>query len=214
MMHDADRAGRGREEGRWHDRTTLRVTIVSGVVVLAVIFVGASLARPQPRTFEPSPVLEGAPAVALEGAQVRTVDAADPDRWSFFSLRWGSVVEAPGPDEWDLGLRRFQIIVNGGDGFPASGGVQLLGAAGFEDIAGLPSQGYVGTEVRGDSINPVLQRWYDYSFFSHLLTPRSEVFAVRTARGEHVKLQFLGYYCPGPRPGCVTFRYRFLPVED
>ncbi|MEX2530826.1 MAG: HmuY family protein [Gemmatimonadota bacterium] len=195
-------------------RITASLMIVSGVVGLAVVFVGVSLLRPQPRTFAPSPVLEQAPPSPLEGVQVRTVEATDPDRWRFFSLERGSVVEVPGPDEWDLGMRRFQVMVNGGDGFAGLAGVQLLAGAEFEAIDRLPAEGYVQAEVRGDSLNPAVQEWYDYSLFSHLLTPRPEVFAVRTARGGHAKLQFLGYYCPGPQPGCVTFRYRFLPTED
>ncbi len=31
--------------------------------------------------------------------------------------------------------------------------------------------------------------------------------AVRTADGRFAKVQILGYYCSGPRAGCLTFRY-------
>jgi hypothetical protein len=33
------------------------------------------------------------------------------------------------------------------------------------------------------------------------------VWAVRTADGRYAKLEMVGYYCPGPQPGCPTFRY-------
>jgi len=33
------------------------------------------------------------------------------------------------------------------------------------------------------------------------------VWAVRTADGRYAKLEMVGYYCPGARPGCPTFRY-------
>jgi hypothetical protein len=33
------------------------------------------------------------------------------------------------------------------------------------------------------------------------------VWAVRAAAGRYAKIEIVGYYCPGPRPGCLTFRY-------
>lgn len=30
---------------------------------------------------------------------------------------------------------------------------------------------------------------------------------MRTADGRYAKLEMVGYYCPGARPGCPTFRY-------
>ncbi len=187
--------------------------IVFGVCGAAALFVGHSLLRPQPETFSPSPILAGPPPSPLEGPQLRTVDASDPLEWRFFSLGRGSVVENPVGAEWDLAFRRFQIIVNGGGGFPGNAGVQALAEADFDAVTLLPSRGYEQARVPGDSINPALDRWYDYSFFSHLLTPRPVVYGVRTAAGEHAKLELLGYYCPGPQPGCITFRYEFLSTE-
>jgi hypothetical protein len=49
--------------------------------------------------------------------------------------------------------------------------------------------------------------WYRYGFFTHILSPKPHVWAVRTADGRYAKIQIVGYYCPGPRPGCPTFRY-------
>lgn len=189
-------------------RRPLAIGIVGGIALLAVVLVGLTLVRPEPPTFPPSPLAPQPAGDALVGPRTFTVDASDPDRWVYFSFARGSVVEHPRPFEWDLAFRRFQVIVNGGDRFHGMGGIQSLGEASFEEISRLPEDGYEGTRVRqGDSIQQAVERWYDYSFFSHLLSPRPVVYAVRTADGRYAKLEFLGYYCPGAQPGCLTFRY-------
>lgn len=186
----------------------LAMGIVGGIALLAAILVGLTLVRPEPPTFPPSPLDPRPAGEALVGPRTYTVDASDPDRWVFFSFAQGTVMEHPRPFEWDLAFRRFQVIVNGGEGFHGMGGILSLGEVGFDEVTRLPEEGYEGTRVhRGDSIQEAVERWYDYSFFSHLLSPRPVVYAVRTADGRYAKLEFLGYYCPGAQPGCLTFRY-------
>jgi hypothetical protein len=190
-----------------------------GIVALAVVFVAVTLHRPEPETHLPSPVLPMLPAdsatPAPGGVQLRTVDASNPDRWRLFSLRAGAVLETAGPTDWDLAFRRFQVIANGGRGFAGQAAVADLGerdfdAVGLDAIRAVPPEDLEETRVRSDSVHPVLQGWYDYSFLSHLLSPAPRVYAVRTVDGGWAKLQFTGYYCPGPVPGCVTFRYELL----
>ncbi len=144
------------------------------------------------------------------GPRTYTVDARDSSRWHYFSFESGSLVADPAPLEWDLAFRRFQIVVNGGDAFPGSGGAIALGEVDFDSLEVLPEQGYLETEVvRGDSIAAAFEDWYSYSLFTHLLSPGTGVYAVRSADGRYGKLRFLGYYCPGAQPGCVTFEYVF-----
>lgn len=144
------------------------------------------------------------------GPRVVTIDSRDALRWQYFSFSQGTVVADPRPFDWDLAFRRFQVIVNGGEGFAGLGGVQDLGEVSFDSIVTLPEDGYVGTEVtQADSLAAPLDDWYAYSYFSHLLNPRPAVYAIRTGDGRFAKLRFLGYYCPGAQPGCVTFEYVF-----
>lgn len=183
--------------------------VLGAVLLLAIAFVVFSLRRPEPPTFAPSPVAPEPAGERLVGPRLYTVDASDGDRWRYFSFAQGSVVEAPGPFDWDLAFRRFRIIVNGGERFRGLGGVQSLGDTPLEDVIVLPEGGYEGTVVRTDSVSPVLERWYDYSFFSHLLTSQGETYAVRTADGRYAAMEIVGYYCPGAIPGCVTIRYLY-----
>lgn len=190
----------------------LPVAVLAGgaaVLVMVVLLVAMSVRRPEPPTFQPTPVQPGTAGDSLVGPTLMTVDASDGSRWRYFSFAAGSVVDTPDPLGWDLAFRRFQVIVNGGPGFAGSGGVVDLGPVSFDSVRAVPADGYAVTVVRSDSVTAALQRWYEYSFTSHLLTPKPHVYAVRTVDGRYAKLQFAGYYCPGATPGCVTFRYTY-----
>lgn len=200
----------GRPGGRWRERwREYRVPIAVGVVVLgaAAALVASSLRRPSVSTHvptDPAPVPAGD---TLTGPVTYTVDASSPDRWRYFDFSRGSVVEAPGPLEWDLAFRRFHVVANGGGGFPGRGGIRDLGSVPFDSVAVVPADGYEETRAARDTVHPATEDWYDYSFTSHILRPKDRVFAVRTADGRYAKLRILGYYCPGARPGCLAFRY-------
>ncbi len=141
------------------------------------------------------------------GPRTVTVDASDGEVWRYFDFSRGSVVEDPGPTEWDIAFRRFQIMVNGGAGFMGEAGVLSLGEVPFDSVSEVPARGYVVSAHARDSVNSEIERWYDYSWTSHLLTPKPEVYAIRTADRRYVKLEFVGYYCEGAVAGCATFRY-------
>lgn len=178
-------------------------------VAFMVMLIAMGLRRSAPDTFAPTS-LEPRPARGqLVGPRLVTVDASAADRWQFFSFEDGAVVQRPGPLGWDLAFRRFRVIANGGAGFAGKAGIVDLGERSIDEISMVPTDGYVVNTVRGDTLNPALEDWYDYSYISHLLSPRPRAYAVRTADGRYATMQFVGYYCPGAVPGCVTFRYIF-----
>lgn len=184
--------------------------IVGVILVVSMVLVALTLRRPEPPTFPPSSADPMPAGGELAGPRTFTVEATDPDRWRYFSFARGTLVENPSAFGWDLAFRRFQVVANGGEGFPGMGGIRDLGEVDFDAVARLPEEGYVESRVRqGDSLNAAVEDWYDYSFFSHLLSPRPRVYAVRTADGRYAKVEFLGYYCPGAEPGCMTFRYTY-----
>ena len=74
-------------------------------------------------------------------------------------------------------------------------------------MTSVPDAGYQATEGDAEPRNPALAAWYSYSYFSHVLTPKPRVWAVRSADGRYAKVEFISYYCPNLQPGCVTFRY-------
>ena len=185
-----------------------RGLLIGGLVgLVAAVLVFLTLQRPAPPMYAPSPVSPDSAGNTRVGPLTRTVDATASDAWTYFSFQAGAVVRDPGPTDWDLAFRRFQVIANGGQGFFGEGGILDLGEVPFDSVRTIPAEGYVPTVARGDSVNAAIREWYDYSFLSHLLSPRPRVYAIRTANGHLAKLELLGYYCPGAQPGCVTFRY-------
>jgi hypothetical protein len=189
-----------------------RSYLIPGLLVMAVLLVALSLvlvtlSRPEPQTYAPSPVRASEVGEVLVGPVVYTIDASDTERWRFFDFSRGSRVEPEGSLEWDLAFRRHEIIVNGGSGFEGAGGARIVSEESFGEVAELPGTGYEETEAGRDSMNPALEKWYDYGFTTHLLQPRPVVYGIRTADGRYAKVELVSYYCPGARSGCVTFRY-------
>jgi hypothetical protein len=173
----------------------LAATLVSAI---AVTLVALTLRRPDDvPTWAPSTAVPAETGRALVGPARYTLDAREADAWRQFSFRLGSAVESGG----DLAFKRYAIVAGVG------AGVLDLGEVRFEDVISVPADGYQPNEGAAEPRNPAIAAWYRYGFFTHVLTPRPHVWAVRTADGRYAKLELLGYYCPGPQPGCVTFRY-------
>lgn len=186
-------------------RDRIALAVVSLLLMAAVVLVGASLRAPEIETFAPTPPDPVEQGDLRVGPRTVTVDASG--AWRYFDFSRGSVVEGPGPLDWDVAFSRFRILTNGGAGFGGQAGVLPLGHVPFDSVTRVPDGGYTRVAEAADSVNPALERWYDYSFTSHLLRPKPVVYALRTADGRYAKLEILGYYCPGAQPGCVTFRY-------
>ena len=178
------------------------VLAAAGVLTLAAVLVTLTLRPAAVPTYAPTPPAPREAPRTLVGPVLYTVDATAPELWRPFSFRVGSVVEDTAPS-WDLAFRRYAIIAGPG------GGILDLGAVRFDDVRTVPTEGYRTNEGGGEPRNPAIAGWYDYGFFSHVLSPRPHVWAVRTADGRYAKLEILGYYCPGAHPGCLTFRYVF-----
>jgi hypothetical protein len=171
------------------------IAALFGVGMLWLVI--ASLVPPGVPTFEPRST---PPHDALEVDTV-TIDARDAEPWRFFAFGHGSLVP-PDTAGWDLAVRRFRVIV--------AGEAVRLDTIAFEALAHPPTVGFVATTYDRDTLNQAIARWYRYSMFSHLLRPRRQMYVIRSRAGRYIKLEFLSYYCPGPEPGCVTFRYKLL----
>jgi len=176
-----------------------------------VTVVAWSLARPRPAGRPPTALVPDSEPVGLVRDRTITIDARSDARWVRLDLSTGGEVAADEDRAWDLAVRRFQVIVNGGPGFAGEAGVLSLHGVSFDEVLEAPPEGYGTSEVSagGDTTTVLLEDWYDYSFFSHLLTPSPTVFVLRTADGRFAKFEFLDYYCPGADPGCVTLRYAY-----
>lgn len=195
----------------------LSTVILAGVatlfVALLVGLVARSLIRPELEVFVPSPAAPEEVGAGVVGPRFYTVDARSHDDWVYFDFSRGSVVPVDSRRslDWDIAFQRHRMITNGGATNPLGrAAVASLGSAVIESALELPEAGYVADERRGDTPrNRVLEDWYEYSWTSHVLRPADGAFAIRTADGRYAVVRFEGYYCPGGRPGCVAFRYRY-----
>ena len=185
------------------------IVIIGFLVIAAVIFVASSLRRPVPMTFYPVSIVDPQEVgEQLVGPSVITVDGRVDD-FAYFDFSSGSVVESPGPLGWDLAFQRFTILANGGPNFAGQGGLLDLGITSLDSVTAVPTNGYEVNSSGGDVSNAATARWYEYSWTSHLLTPKLTVFAVRTADSRYAVFQILSYYCPAAQAGCTTIRYRY-----
>ncbi len=186
----------------------MSLVAVAILVALAAVLVALTLRQPDVATFAPTTPMPRDAGRALVGPTLYTVDATSPERWTYFSFRVGAVTEDAGTS-WDLAFRRYQILANGGPGFHGGGGIVDLGPVRFDDVRTLPTTGYQPNEGAVDPRNPAIAGWYHYGFFSHVLSPKPHVWAIRTADRRYAKVEIVSYYCPRSQPGCVTFRYAY-----
>ncbi len=128
------------------------------------------------------------------------VDAASGP--ALVSLRLGAVVEtATAGTGWDLAFSRTRIRTNSGVSGPGEGGAREVEAASLDEVQSLPEDGFdvdsllesgrPGVEPAPG--NPALARWFDYDPSTHSVSPKAQVFAVRTADGHLAAVQVLEY---------------------
>lgn len=202
---------RGRRPRRDGRAPAWLILLAAGFVAATALIVAASLRRPEPATYRPTPPDPRPVGEALVADRTVTLDARSDRGWVRYDFSRSSAVADTGGLGWDVAARRFHLVVNGGDGFPGRAGAVDLGRVPFDSVRRAPADGYRGSrrERNGEARHPVLDEWYDYSFITHLLTPRPRTYALRTADGRYAKIRILGYYCPGAEPGCITFRYAY-----
>jgi HmuY protein len=138
----------------------------------------------------------------LIGPVTYTLDASAGEGWQRFHFGRGTVVN---DGSWDVAFRRNKMIA-------APGAAMVdLGPVPFDSVreAPAPEAGYLPTELRRDTVNPAVGKWYAYSMLSHLLTSKHHVYAIRTSDGRYAKLEVLAYYCRDAGAACYTFRYAF-----
>lgn len=179
-----------------------------GFVAVIGLVVAASVSQPEAPVFALSRLDAREVPRGLAGPDTVTIDARDGERWTRFDLARGTAAGLG--ERWDIAVKRYRLVVNGGEGFVGTAAVRRMDAA-FEDVLEAPADGYEMSRVTGggDTVNAALDDWYSYSLFSHLLEPKPATFVVRTHDGNYAKFAVLGYYCPGPEPGCLTIEYAY-----
>jgi hypothetical protein len=174
----------------------------------------ADFGDPSASTYHPTPLNLQEVGDRLVGPQIYTVDARSRDIWMYFDFSRNSVVSVQHPqtDDWDLAFQRHIIRTNGGDTNPSGqAAVVRLDEPDFAAVTRVPEDATfmpdVRTKRRLSSLNPALEKWYNYDYMANVLIPKPVVYIVRTQDGKYAKMRILSYYCKGGISGCLTFEY-------
>ncbi|MFQ5455165.1 MAG: HmuY family protein [Nitrospirota bacterium] len=140
----------------------------------------------------------------LVGPIIYTIEAKSLGDFKYFDFSRGSVVDidleaVDKSIEWDIGFHRVDIRLNGGEKRKGNGGVINMGEVEFDSVVSAPESGYKNMVI--------ITKWFDYDTFSHNITPKKNVYVVRTADNKYAKIMMLSYYCNGRESGCITFKY-------
>lgn len=149
-----------------------------------------------------------------DGTVLSTIDATSETDWVYLTLADGKQVVPEDPDDdtgWDLAFLRFHIKLNGGVSGPAGLTAAVLEDTVFDDLDVAPNDGYEADEADGDDDDEdpeyVLRDWYAYNVMTHVLTPQTVLYVIKTADGQHYKVSVDGYYDDAGSSGHLSFRW-------
>ena len=164
------------------------------LLLILGILVGPNMGQSQPGF----PIQE-TPIAQEDGTQQVTQLTADKEKWIPYSMELGRVV--PAGAIADLYVRRYQ--------FQIPRGALDLGEVSLA-AAELPSSPnwVMDSDIEGVLVNPAIERWYSYSYMSHLLSTKNHSYAVQLASGKTAFLKVTSYYCEPEGSGCLTLNYR------
>jgi hypothetical protein len=146
-------------------------------------------------------------------SMVAVINASSEKDWIYFDFSQGKTVNIHDPSslDWDLAFRRGKVISNGGatNKFGKAGLIDLK-VSEFDRVGKVPLENYIQDKpTRTEPENPVLLKWYNYNYFTHKLTAKKNVYAVRTSDSKYAKVQFLSFYCDNKETGCIKMRYSY-----
>jgi hypothetical protein len=155
------------------------------------------------------------------------LDTREYGSWVYFSFAQNAEVEISdfkNSMDWDIGFHRFDVRVNCGSAGPGQGGSRSMGVVDFESVKEAPADGYSLNDsisiiaVPGDWENPVtvpgdtiLATWMSFSGPPPTYTMSNEIYVIKTAGGNYVRLWLKDYFNDMSASGYVTMRYTYQP---
>ncbi|MFY2556480.1 HmuY family protein [Corallococcus terminator] len=149
-----------------------------------------------------------------DGSISTVVDATGRENWVGFDLDTGTQVSASEDAVWDLSFQRFGIRSRGG--VNGTGGVEVavLPAQDFVQLKQAPASGWAVDANDGDDEgsdpDTVFQAngaWYAYDVTTHKLSPRAQVYVVRSDSKAYFKVEMLSYYDDAGTPAMLKLRW-------
>lgn len=153
-----------------------------------------------------------------DGTILTTIDSTDAMRWIHLDLESRAQADVADPansEAWDLAFQRYDIAINGGISGP--GGMEAIEIADttLDALTTAPEGPWTTDAADGDDEDTdpdrALRGWYDYDFMTHVLTPKPNVFVVRSVEGGTFAVAVTGYYDDAGTPGWLQLRWKPLP---
>lgn len=201
----------GTEEGTWYDYNPKTHVLTAKSTVFVVQSVEGDYYKLRFLDYYDSAGTGGhvtfqwGPLESPSHIQSFTVDASAPEAWVYLDMSDGQLVDVLSPEThlgWDLAVRRTSFRSNSGTSGSGAGGVLEIEQASLEDVLTAPTSGYVvdallpipGPPGSGEeSGNASLATWYDYNPTTHLVSPRSTNYVVRTSDGNYSRIRIRSY---------------------
>ena len=128
--------------------------------------------------------------------------------FSFNASNLVAVSDEQSSISWDIKTEFVTIFLNGGSSGPGQAGAQLLHDSVFDSIDAAPETGYMQDDVNnGGAIG---DSWYTYDFMTHTLSANPYVYIIKTANGNHAKLEFIKTDFSGQDAGIAVVRFQYI----
>ena len=191
-------------------------------LLLAVAVAATACKKDDEKT--PTPPTPPAP-VTTEPVESHTVEGlgtgsvSDPQT-VYFSFATNSIVPASEANttNWDISFRRPVIRLNGGISGPGNAALVIRTDSSFDDILMADESGYKEDgegpqdEIGATTDNLVFNNWFDFDSGTSSVTPKPQVYIIRTAQNKYLKMEILDYYDPVfSTAGVYKFRYTYQP---
>ncbi len=146
------------------------------------------------------------------------INATSQTDWVYLDLESSTMVEPATPEdstEWDLGFRRYKVMINGGVSGTGEMEAVPMPAVDYNTQLEEPTSGWVTdiADADGDGDNEyALDSWFLYDSSTHEVTPAETIFVIRTVEKGLYKFEFLAYYDAAGTPAYIHVHWG--PLSD
>ncbi|NNC18391.1 hypothetical protein HJC22_22005 [Corallococcus exiguus] len=145
-----------------------------------------------------------------DGSFTSVVDATNAEAWVGVDLDTGKQVSATEDAVWDLAFQRYTVKARGGVSGTGNVQVAIVPGTTFAALTQAPASGYMTDAADGpdtgdspDTVFNLGDGWYVYDLPTHTLTPREQLYVVRSDSGTYFKVQVQSYYDAAGTPAMM-----------
>ena len=156
---------------------------------------------------------------------VKMLNATSYEKWIYFSLTKGEIIEVTNPEQdfsWDIAFQRWYVKTNSGTSGKGKGGAINTKEIDWNKINKAPLSGYKTDEIGilhgWDNIKNIeTKKEGSFSKEASIYVTyisggkyknKKEIYIIKTAQGKYAKIQFYDYVNEKLKGGYPSFRYK------